>query len=373
MKTTNLKHRIFTIVLIIAGFAMLLWSTTLVAEEGAAQEQVRFHTLADLALVEEVATIPKRNDVMIIDSRPRARKYDKGHIPTAVSIPDREFDKHVAMLPEDKGMLMIFYCGGVKCPLSHKSAIKAEKLGYTNVKVFSEGYPAWLEGGNFGAVSTDYVKKLVDTGANAVIVDARPAKRKYDKGHVSTAINIPYREFDKHVALLPEDKSTPLIFYCGGFKCTLSVKSAQKARELGYTDVKVYPAGYPAWVEAMKASTPASGIAAGKEQGTIAIASFNSIMSDKPDSVMLIDVRDAVEFKTGAIAGSVNIPIDDLEKKIATLPADKPIIFLCNSGGLAGEAYDMTMLLRKDIEAYFLEAEVTFNKDGSYSVKPIGG
>jgi rhodanese-related sulfurtransferase len=39
-------------------------------------------------------------------------KYDQGHIPMAVSIPDSKFDKMTAQLPKDKNALLIFYCGG---------------------------------------------------------------------------------------------------------------------------------------------------------------------------------------------------------------------------------------------------------------------
>ena len=72
---------------------------------------------------------------MIIDSRPAARQYDPGHIPGAINIPDSQFDKLVDKLPADKATLLLFYCGGLECMLSHNSAFKAEKLGYTNVKV----------------------------------------------------------------------------------------------------------------------------------------------------------------------------------------------------------------------------------------------
>jgi len=50
--------------------------------------------------------------VMIIDSRPYKPKYVNGHIPTAVSIPDSQFDKMTDKLPQDKNTLLIFYCGG---------------------------------------------------------------------------------------------------------------------------------------------------------------------------------------------------------------------------------------------------------------------
>ncbi|UCE89308.1 MAG: rhodanese-like domain-containing protein [Pseudomonadota bacterium] len=365
-------------VLFAAMISISLLSLNTAPAMAGAEEIVKFHSIVDLAFVKEYAVIPKREDVAIIDARPKARKYDKGHIPGALSIPDREFDQHVKALPVDKKTLMIYYCGGEKCSLSHKSAFKAEKLGYTNVKVFAAGYPAWIKGGNVGAVSTEYVKKLVDTGAKALIVDARPKARKYDKGHIPGAVSIPDREFDQHVAQLPADKTTPLIFYCGGYKCTLSGKSAQKAAALGYTNVKTYTAGFPAWKSAYGPDAVATGAAsaalaikAGTDEGTISIDSFQKIVEENPQSIMLVDVRDPAVYKQGSFKTAVNIPIDALEKKIDSLPKDKPIVFFCNSGGMAGEAYDMAKMLASDLKVYFLEAEVAFQKDGSYKISPV--
>jgi rhodanese-related sulfurtransferase len=341
----------------------------LAAEEAAFKKYSR---IVDVTAVEKAAVIPMREDIMIIDSRPTARKYDKGHIPTAVNIPFRQFEQFKNLLPEDKKMPLIFYCGGLKCPLSHKSAFLVEEMGYKDISVFAEGYPAWLAAGQYGSVSSAYVKKVVDGKNKAVIVDARPA-RKFKKGAVPNSINIPFRDFDKHLAQLPEDKATALIFYCGGFKCSLSVKSATKATELGYTNVRLYQAGYPAWKKAYGDVPAASAVEAGGEEGTITVASFDRIMKQNPDSILVVDVRDPPEFKAGAFKGSVNIPIDDLEKKVDTLPKDKPIVFVCNSGGLAGEAYDIVKMLRDDLKIYFLEAELSHNQDGSYSLKAISG
>ena len=72
----------------------------------------QFHDLADLALVQQYAKVPQPQGAMIIDSRPYKPKYAKGHIPTAVSIPDSQFDKLTDKLPEDKSTLLIFYCQG---------------------------------------------------------------------------------------------------------------------------------------------------------------------------------------------------------------------------------------------------------------------
>ena len=74
----------------------------------------KFHTIVDVDFVKQHAKVPMAEDVMIIDSRPKRSKYDKGHIPMAVSIPDSQFDKMVDKLPKNKDALLIFYCGGLK-------------------------------------------------------------------------------------------------------------------------------------------------------------------------------------------------------------------------------------------------------------------
>ena len=72
----------------------------------------QYHDIADLALVQQYAKVPQPKGVMILDSRPYKPKYIKGHIPTAVSLPDSQFDKMTDKLPQDKNALLIFYCGG---------------------------------------------------------------------------------------------------------------------------------------------------------------------------------------------------------------------------------------------------------------------
>jgi rhodanese-related sulfurtransferase len=315
-------------------------------------------------------------DVMIIDARPKRAKYDKGHIPMAVSIPDTYFDKMTDQLPQDKNALLIFYCGGVKCKLSHKSAWKAEKLGYTNVKVFANGFPGYMKvAGNYAGVSEDWVQKQIDKKADMVLIDSRPKRKKYDKGHITTAISIPDMKFDKMTAELPQDQDKLLVFYCGGYKCPLSHKSAKKAIALGYTNVKVFAAGYPVWKAAYGSSAPVAAkpdsvlLKNGKEEGSIDTAMFTNIVRNEPESIYLIDVRDPDEFASGSFKTAVNIPVDTLEEKIKTLPADKPIVFVCSTGARSGESYYMVQDVRPGLKSvYYLEAELTFSKDGSFKI-----
>ena len=74
----------------------------------------KFHSIVDVDYVMKHVTVPMAEDVMIIDARPKRPKYDKGHIPMAVNIPDSQFDKMTARLPTNKDTLLIFYCGGLK-------------------------------------------------------------------------------------------------------------------------------------------------------------------------------------------------------------------------------------------------------------------
>jgi len=334
-----------------------------------------FHTIVDMAFVEQHVSIPMAENVMLIDSRPYKPKYIEGHIPMAVSIPDSQFAKMTDRLPADKNALLIFYCGGLKCALSHKSAAKAEALGYKNVKVFAEGYPKWMSvESHYPAVSAEWVKSRIDKGTAMVLVDSRPKRKQYDKGHIPNAISIPDMQFDDFKERLPADKGTQLVFYCGGLHCKLSHKSAVKAIDMGYTDVKVFAEGYPAWVAyAGKAATTAvaaTAIKGGQEEGSIDHDEFRRILAGAPESILLVDVRDADEYKKGSLKGAVNIPVDDLENKIKTLPTDKPIVFICGTGARSGESFYMVQDLRPELkEVFYLDGELTINKDGSYNIK----
>ena len=336
--------------------------------------------LVDYDFVRQQVSIPPKKGVVIIDSRPAARRYDVGHLPSAINIPDTQFDKFKHLLPDDKAKLLIFYCGGLDCMLSHDSAKKAEAMGHTNIKVYAEGEPEWVKRGLPLSVSTAYVKKLLDDKEKFALIDSRP-KRVFDKGAIPGAVNIPDTEFDKHVDKLPADKAMPLIFYCGGLECVLSDKSADKARALGYTSVKAYSEGYPAWAKAFPdavvggeaAAAPAPApkaldIQPGKDKGTIAAMSFDKLYRETPEAALFVDVRDAKEFATGPLKGAINIPLGQLEKRVGELPTGKPVVFLCGTGGRAGEAYDTTKLLRPEVTAYFLDADVTFNADGTYKI-----
>ena len=98
--------------------AMLLVSgcvTTQKATGEAKKETVakwQFHSIVDVKFVQQYAKMPRPDNVLIIDARSKRAKFDKGYIPTAVSMPYSQFDKMIDKLPKDKDALLIFYCQG---------------------------------------------------------------------------------------------------------------------------------------------------------------------------------------------------------------------------------------------------------------------
>ena len=67
-------------------------------------------------------------------------------------------------------------------------------------------------------VDVDFVMEQVKVPMpeDVMIIDARPKRAKYDKGHIPMAVNIPHSKFDKMTAKLPADKNALLLFYCEG-------------------------------------------------------------------------------------------------------------------------------------------------------------
>ncbi|MBS3936070.1 MAG: rhodanese-like domain-containing protein [Sulfuritalea sp.] len=343
--------------------------------------------IVDFAYVKPHATPPidRAKTALLIDSRPTKPRFDPGHIPGSINIVDPLFDRQKDRLPADKNKEIIFYCGGPACELSHQSAYKAEALGHTNIKVFQGGMPEWEARGELVSVSTAFINRILAEKQDIVLVDSRP-DRVFAKGSIPGAINIPDNKFD--AARLPADKNKPIIFFCGGLICDLSDKSAHKARQLGYKNVRVYTEGYPAWLEANKAAAapaaapaaaapaaaaPAaaaggSGIETTADKLVIHPAFFERVVRENPARLTIVDVRRAVQCQAGTWPGAQCIPLEELEGKLAALPKGKPIVFTCATGAQASMAHDMFVDKKMQGEAYILDAEVEM-ADGKIRLK----
>lgn len=339
----------------------------------AAAQHVKYPHVVDYAYVKPHATLICSEDTaLLVDSRP-VKRFEAGHIPGSVNIPDPLFDKQLDKLPKDKNHEIIFYCQGYECDLSARSAFKAEKLGYKNIKVYAAGVPDWEAKGEASAVDTDYIRKAIANNEDVFLIDAR-AERVADRGTLPGAVNISYHKFEKQVGKLPPNKAKPLIFFCSGPACDLSEKSAKKARAAGYTNVRIYPEGYPVYAASVIATKQVAAAAAaakppvpapsksiietGKDKEIITHASFQRIIKENPALITIVDVRRPDQFAKGSWPGAISIPLDTFEGKLASIPKDKPIVFTCTTGSQSSMAFDMYQEKGNKNEAYILDAEV---------------
>ena len=95
--------------------------------------------------IKDLQTAIKEKKVAVIDVN-SAGSFKKGHVPTAIHFASSQ--KELAkLLPDDKGTLVVAYCGGPGCSAYKRGAVAAEKLGYTNVKRLSAGISGWKKAG----------------------------------------------------------------------------------------------------------------------------------------------------------------------------------------------------------------------------------
>lgn len=313
---------------------------------------------------------PEKGKYLLFDSRPLPR-FQEGSIPTAVNLPFPAFDKMAEkLLPKDKNALVIFYCAGVTCNMSPGSADKARKLGYTNLKVYKDGMPAWLEK-NYGVISTQFVKETwMDKEMPHVLLDARSVKES-GKGFIKGAVAFPAKQAAKLAKRLDIKKNAPIMVYDqkGGNDAVTVAKTLIKA---GFKRVLVVSGGFDAWQAA--AYDVASGTLATKavytpklRPGEINLDEFKKYAAELPANVMIIDARTAAEGKAGILKTATLIPVEELRERQAEIPRGKLIVFYCNTGVIAEVAYNTL----KDLgypNVKFVNAKVAFEKNGTYKI-----
>ena len=83
-------------------------------------------------------------NALFVDARTRDN-YDDGHIPGAVSLPVGQFDEHIDVFLDqhDIQQPIVTYCSGRTCEDSHNLAQLLMDFGYSDVKIFIDGYPGW--------------------------------------------------------------------------------------------------------------------------------------------------------------------------------------------------------------------------------------
>lgn len=56
------------------------------------------------------------------------------------------------------------------------------------------------------------------------------------------------------------------------------------------------------------------------------------------ERLQLVDVRERSEWDAGHIAGSLHIPLGELQQRIGQIARDQPVVMVCRSGNRSGQA-----------------------------------
>ena len=314
---------------------------------------------------------PEKGNYFLFDSRPLPR-FQEGAIPTAINLPFPAFDKMAEkLLPTDKKALIIFYCAGPACNMSPGSATKAKALGYTNLKVYKDGMPAWSEK-HSGVLSVQFLKEAwIDKDIPHVLLDVRDAGTAA-KGFIKGAVQFPAdTAADLIKDLPPKDKKPPIMIY----DAKDGVQAGKVAAELmkgGYGKIMIVPGGYDAWLaaryEVATGALSAKAVYIPKPRpGEINIDEFKKIAESLPAATMIIDVRNTDEGNAGMLKNAKLIPAEEIKDRTAEIPKDKLIVTHCSTGVRAEMAYH-TLKELGYTNVRFLNAKVDFEKNGSYKI-----
>jgi rhodanese-related sulfurtransferase len=315
---------------------------------------------------------PEKGKYTLIDSRPMPR-FEEGAIPTAIALPFTAFEKFVGRLPKDKSQLVVFYCGGLMCSLSPNSMFKAQKLGYTNVRVYREGLPQWQQR-NYQVLSPKFLKgAYIDKDIPHVLIDARSAADAAS-GHIQGAVTLQAPLSKAALKMLPPaTQKAPLIVYDGrgGDQAETLATALIKA---GQKNVLVLSEGMIGWQAAgyaIVSDAPAATKIAYTPKpraGSIAMDEFAKLARSTPSDVLILDVRNPDEAREGMIKGAMLLPDEEIAARIAELPKGKRILTHCATGVRAEMAYHK--LKAAGFNAAFLNNEIEIGKDGSFKITP---
>jgi rhodanese-related sulfurtransferase len=130
--------------------------------------------------------------------------------------------------------------------MSPNSASRAEKLGYTNVKVYHDGVPVWTKQHHLVISPRSLKEGWMDKGMPAVLIDVR-SLAEAEQGFIKGAVTLPAAEVATNLDKFPpKAKKPPIILY--DRNGSDDAKTAARALvAAGYPVVDVLTGGFEAW------------------------------------------------------------------------------------------------------------------------------
>lgn len=233
--------------------------------------------------------------------------------------------------------------------MSTKNAGLAKQLGHKNIRVYLDGEPAWAKAGNPTYATPEFILK-----GNVVVIDLR-ASEKAVAGRIPRAVSLPYSKLADRLDDIP--RNAPVILYSDN--AAELKKAVGDLRKDGFNYVSAVEGNYQGWIAS--GGQIESGPILSNEikwqrklgKGEVSVAEFKKATEGKIPNVMIIDARTKEEVaELGIFKNTVNIPLDEIPKRMNELPKDKPIFIHCSTGARADMAY--AQLVKNGFNVKFL-------------------
>ena len=238
-------------------------------------------------------------------------------------------------------------------------------MGYSNVKVFHPGMPAWKKAGGPVVSEPVALETWIKGGEPFVLIDLRDPETAA-KGFVPGAIGIPAQDLPAWKDRFPENKKAPVVLYDVGQAGSESFKTV---RGWGYVNTTMLRDGIASWKGELATGAPVAPtkIAYAKKlkPGELTIDEFKKIVDVRPADTLILDVRE--QPVDGILVGALPIPQSQLEARFSEVPKEKRVAIYCNTGILAKLAYDLLVAKGYD-KIGWLNAVVVIGANGAYEV-----
>lgn len=240
--------------------------------------------------------------------------------------------------------------------MSTKVAGLAKKDGYTNVRVYLDGQPAWIKAGN--PVYT--TRETIDKG-NIVLIDLRSAE-KSAQGRIPRAVSIPYATLEDAIEEIPD--KAPLVLY--GDSQEEALKGLKELRSKGFKKIALVEGNYTGWIKAGGKSVKGPVVTEinwqrrrGKNE--VSRAEFLKAAEGRDASAVILDVRTEKERAAGGFKNALAIPLDQIFTRRNEIPKDKKIYVHCTTGARAEMC--VQELKKNGYKAFFLVADIECRGD----------
>lgn len=168
---------------------------------------------------------------------------------------------------------------------------------------------------------------------NLLIIDVRDPNA-FNQSHIQGAKNIPAPTITQ--ADLPRDGR--IVVYCGEVSCPLSDGAAVALTHAGYSNVSLLDGGLAAWSAKHYPVQTSNALPHKPHRDHTHISDARAKLD--AGTIIALDVRPPLEFKAGHLHKAINVPLEQLDKNIGTLPKDIGILVYDREADRSRQAYD---------------------------------